>query len=141
MNAKAVLLAPATTKLSSCSTSFQGWRNGLMVLACCHSVHMPRGAVKIRIRAIVGQFECGDAILPLASSPRLSDIATMAERANFTIQIEADAERPWRHRWAILENGKHRDRSTYSYATKYEALKDAEKFLDKLNEIWGADHE
>jgi hypothetical protein len=61
----------------------------------------------------------------------------MAERANFTIQIEPDAERPGRHRWTVLENGKHRDRSTYSYARKREALKDAEKFIDKLNETWG----
>jgi hypothetical protein len=76
------------------------------------------------------------AILALAPSPRLSDNATMAERANFTIQIEPDAERPGRHRWTTLENGKYRDRSTYSYATKHEALRDAEKFLEKLNETW-----
>jgi len=61
---------------------------------------------------------------------------TVVERANFTIQIEPDAERPRRLRWTILENGKHRDRSTYSYATKHEALRDAEKFLEKLNETW-----
>jgi hypothetical protein len=36
----------------------------------------------------------------------------------------------------FLENGKHRDRSTYSYAAKHEALRDAEKFLEKLNETW-----
>ena len=60
----------------------------------------------------------------------------VAERANFTIQIEPDAERSRRLRWTILENGKHCDRSTYSYATKHEAQKDAEKFLEKLNETW-----
>jgi hypothetical protein len=36
----------------------------------------------------------------------------------------------------FLEYGKHRDRSTHSYAAKHEALRDAEKFLEKLNETW-----
>jgi hypothetical protein len=76
-------------------------------------------------------------VIALAKAPQCAGgKVTLAERANFTIQIEPDAERPRRLRWTILENGKHRDRSTYSYATKHEALRDAEKFLEKLNETW-----
>jgi hypothetical protein len=61
----------------------------------------------------------------------------MAEGPDFTIRIEPDAGRPGRYRWNILENGKPRDKSTYSYPTHREAQADAEKFVQKLRTTWG----
>jgi hypothetical protein len=60
----------------------------------------------------------------------------MAEIATFTIEIEPDAGRSRRFRWKILEDGKARDKSVYSFATKREAQIDAEKFVGKLNSTW-----
>jgi hypothetical protein len=60
----------------------------------------------------------------------------MPQSGDFTIQVEPDADRAGRYRWNIVEKGKQRDRSTYSYATRREAQEDAQKFLDKLNDTW-----
>jgi len=60
----------------------------------------------------------------------------MAETHDFKIVIETDTERAGRFRWNISEDGKVRDKSFYSYATKREAKADADKFVEKLNATW-----
>ena len=54
----------------------------------------------------------------------------------FVIKIEPDIDRPGRYRWFILENGRMRDASVYSYATRREAQDDAHKFVQKLKDTW-----
>ena len=63
----------------------------------------------------------------------------MPESPPFVIRVEADIDRPGRYRWFIFENGRMRDASVYSYATKREAEADADKFVQKLNDTW-TDH-
>jgi hypothetical protein len=63
----------------------------------------------------------------------------MPESLPFVIRIEPDTDRPGRYRWFIFENGRMRDASVYSYATKREAQSDADKFVQKLNDTW-TDH-
>lgn len=60
----------------------------------------------------------------------------MTEIVTFTIKIEPDAGRPGRSRWKIIESGKVRDTSVFSFATKREAQADADKFVEKLNATW-----
>ena len=55
----------------------------------------------------------------------------MAETHDFKIVIETDAGRAGRFRWNISEDGKVRDKSFYSYATRREAQVDADKFVEK----------
>jgi hypothetical protein len=56
--------------------------------------------------------------------------------AAFTIKVEPDPARLWRYRWAVLEAGKQRDRSVYTFATRREAQADADKFVQKLKKTW-----
>jgi hypothetical protein len=63
-------------------------------------------------------------------------IGNMAESPSFTIKIEPDAGRPERFRWKIIEKGKVRDTSTYSFPTQRKAQADANEFLRKLNATW-----
>ena len=58
--------------------------------------------------------------------------------AAFTVKVEPDPARLWRYRWAVLEAGKPRDRSVYTFATRREAQADAEKFVQKLRTTWQA---
>jgi hypothetical protein len=60
----------------------------------------------------------------------------MAEQSPYTIHISADPDRVARFRWSIYEAGKERDKSMYSFATRPEAQKDAEAFVDKLIITW-----
>ena len=60
----------------------------------------------------------------------------MEEPSPFTIHIVSDPDRFGRYRWRIIEQGKARDASMYSFATKREAQADAEKFVEKLLITW-----
>jgi hypothetical protein len=62
----------------------------------------------------------------------------MTDAARLTIKVEPDPARLWRYRWAILEAGRQRDRSVYTFATKREAQADADSFLQKLKTTWQA---
>jgi hypothetical protein len=55
----------------------------------------------------------------------------------FTIKIEQDRIKSGRYRWKVFVGSRERDLSVYNFATKREALKDAEKFVAKLNGSWG----
>jgi hypothetical protein len=54
----------------------------------------------------------------------------------FTIKIEQDRTTSGRYRWKIFAGARERDTSVYSFSTKREALKDAERFVAKLNATW-----
>jgi hypothetical protein len=56
---------------------------------------------------------------------------------SFTIKIEQDRINSGRYRWKVYVGSREHDISVYSFATKREALKDAEKFVAKLNGSWG----
>jgi hypothetical protein len=60
----------------------------------------------------------------------------MAELSPFTVHIMADPDRVGRYRWRIIENGKARDNSMHSFATKREAKADGEAFIEKLTVTW-----
>ena len=60
----------------------------------------------------------------------------MTESPSFTIKIEPDTARRGRFRWNIIEDGKVRDRSTYSFPTERKAQADAAEYLQKLNATW-----
>jgi hypothetical protein len=60
----------------------------------------------------------------------------MADVVDFTIKVEPDSARLSRYRWAVLEAGKQRDRSVYTFATRREAQADADKFVQKLKTTW-----
>ena len=60
----------------------------------------------------------------------------MSDVVDFTIKVEPDPVRLSRYRWAVLEAGKQRDRSVYTFATRREAQADADKFLQKLKTTW-----
>jgi hypothetical protein len=60
----------------------------------------------------------------------------MADVVDFTIKVEPDPARLSRYRWAVLEAGKQRDRSVYTFATRREAQADADKFVQKLKTTW-----
>jgi hypothetical protein len=62
----------------------------------------------------------------------------MTDAAALTIKVEPDPVRLWRYRWAVLEAGRQRDRSVYTFATWREAQADAEKFVQKLRTTWQA---
>ena len=62
----------------------------------------------------------------------------MTDAAGLTIRVEPDPARLWRYRWAVLEAGRQRDRSVYTFATRREAQADAEKFVQKLRTTWQA---
>jgi hypothetical protein len=66
----------------------------------------------------------------------MTDNVGIATGPTFTIKIEPDAGRPGRYRWTISEEGRTRDTSLYSFATKREAQVDANKFLENLNATW-----
>jgi hypothetical protein len=51
----------------------------------------------------------------------------------FTVKIEQDGINSARYRWRVFVGDRERDVSVYSFATKREALKDAERFIAKLN--------
>jgi hypothetical protein len=68
----------------------------------------------------------------MRSNVRMTDVADL------TIKVEPDPVRLWRYRWAVLEAGKQRDRSVYTFATRREAQADADKFLQKLKTTWQA---
>jgi hypothetical protein len=68
----------------------------------------------------------------------LAHNATMTENPVFMTDVVKDIGKPNRFRWNIYENSKVRDKSFYSFATRREAQSDADKFLRKLNSIWGA---
>jgi hypothetical protein len=55
----------------------------------------------------------------------------------FKIQVEQDRTNSGRYRWKIFVGARERDTSVYSFATRREALKDAERFVAKLNATWG----
>jgi hypothetical protein len=55
----------------------------------------------------------------------------------FTIKIEQDRINSGRYRWKVFVGTRQHDLSVHSFATKREALKDAEKFVAKLNSTWG----
>jgi hypothetical protein len=59
-----------------------------------------------------------------------------ADVAAFTVKVDPDPVRLSRYRWAVLEAGKQRDRSVYTFATRREAQADADKFLQKLKTTW-----
>ena len=63
--------------------------------------------------------------------------ARMADNHVFTINVARDVERPDRYRWSVSENMRLRDKSLHSFATKREAQADADKFVQRLNSIWG----
>jgi hypothetical protein len=63
----------------------------------------------------------------------------MVENHAFTASVAPDADRPGRYRWSVHEDGKARDRSVYSFATKREAQADADRFVAKLNVTWHID--
>ena len=60
----------------------------------------------------------------------------MEEPPPFTIHIVSDPDRAGRYRWRVIEQGKARDVSMYSFATKREAQADAEKYVEKLIITW-----
>jgi hypothetical protein len=63
----------------------------------------------------------------------------MAEDHPFTIAVERNIDIVDRFRWSIHENGKLREHSPISYATKREALADAQRVLQRLVRRWQVD--
>jgi hypothetical protein len=74
--------------------------------------------------------------LLLASPPRPSHNAGMAETHEFTTAVESDFDRPGRFRWSVSEDRKVRDKSLFSFATRREAQADVDRFVEKLNVTW-----
>jgi hypothetical protein len=62
----------------------------------------------------------------------------MAEPNAFTVRVEPDFDRPGRYRWSVAEDGKVRDKSLFSFATKRETQADGDKFVEKLIATWQA---
>jgi hypothetical protein len=60
----------------------------------------------------------------------------MAEDHPFTITVERIIDIANRFRWNIYENGRLREHSPNSYATKREALADAQRVLQRLVTHW-----
>ncbi len=60
----------------------------------------------------------------------------MADAQRFTVGVVDDVARPGSYRWTVSENMKVRDKSLYSFRTKREALRDADKFVQGLDDIW-----
>jgi hypothetical protein len=61
----------------------------------------------------------------------------MAQDHPFAITVECNIDIVNRFRWNIYEDGKLRERSpSRSYATKREALADAQKVLERLIAVW-----
>jgi hypothetical protein len=60
----------------------------------------------------------------------------MAEDHPFTITVERIIDISNRFRWNIYENGRLREHSPNSYATKREALADAQMVLQRLVTHW-----
>jgi hypothetical protein len=56
--------------------------------------------------------------------------------SHYTIIVAVDPDRFNRYGWRIFENGKYRDKSFNHFATRREAQKDAEAFVDKLTITW-----
>jgi hypothetical protein len=56
----------------------------------------------------------------------------MDHSSRFTISVSPFEGRPGRYRWAIQEDGEHRDKSRESFAATREAHLDAERHVDKL---------
>ena len=90
----------------------------------------------MRLEAVPGLARAGSAILQLAPSGRPPHNVRMSTNSPFFTKVEQDADRPGRYRWFIFENGRMRDASVYSFATKREAQADADKFVQRLNDTW-----
>jgi hypothetical protein len=62
----------------------------------------------------------------------------VTDAASLTIKVEPDSVRLCRYRWAVLEAGRQRDKSIYTFATRREAQADADRFVEKLKATWQA---
>jgi MOSC domain-containing protein YiiM len=62
----------------------------------------------------------------------------MEEHSDYMLNVVPDADRPGRYRWRVVEVGKVRDQSTFSFATRREAQADGERFVEKLLATWRA---
>jgi hypothetical protein len=62
----------------------------------------------------------------------------VTDAASLTVKVEPDSVRLCRYRWAVLEGGRQRDRSVYTFATRREAQADADRFVEKLKTTWQA---
>jgi hypothetical protein len=60
----------------------------------------------------------------------------MADAPRFTVDVAEDVARPGSYRWTVSEDMKVRDKSLYSFRTKREAQRDADKFVQQLDGIW-----
>jgi hypothetical protein len=60
----------------------------------------------------------------------------MTEGHPFTVKIEADPLSALRYRWTVCEGSQIHIRSPHSYATRREAVEEANKALSKLAETW-----
>jgi hypothetical protein len=77
------------------------------------------------------------ALLSLVPVSRRPHNVSMSQTGSpFVVKIERDSERQGRFRWLIFRDGRMRDASVYSFATKHEAQADADKFVQKLNATW-----
>ncbi|SEE86316.1 hypothetical protein SAMN05444161_7511 [Rhizobiales bacterium GAS191] len=63
-------------------------------------------------------------------------IASMAEDHPFTIAVERHVDLLSRFRWIIYENGTLCETSSGSFATKREALADAQRVMQRLVTRW-----
>jgi hypothetical protein len=63
-------------------------------------------------------------------------VTVLTPKPAFSIRVIEDIARPGRYRWNIVQAGKVRDTSVYSFATKREAQADADRFVEKLNVTW-----
>jgi hypothetical protein len=60
----------------------------------------------------------------------------MVQDSPLVVRIERDSAREGRFRWLVFQDGRMRDASVYSFATKRQARVDADKFVQKLNATW-----
>jgi hypothetical protein len=63
----------------------------------------------------------------------------MGDAPRFTVDIAEDVVRPGSYRWTVSENMKVRDKSLYSFRTRRDAQRDADKFVQGLDDIWQTD--
>ncbi len=72
----------------------------------------------------------------LATNTPFPHSAIMVETHPFTFNVVADPLREQRYRWTVCEGSQIHVRSPYSYATRREAEKEAEKAVSRRVEHW-----
>ena len=72
----------------------------------------------------------------LEMGQRRAHDVTMSENSPYTAHVKEDVNHPGRYRWQVHETKRLRDSSTFNFAMRREAQRDAELFIERLTTIW-----